>query len=210
MLDHLLIQFAKLPRLGKVKTRLAPDIGEQACLELHCQLLKHTHDVLAHTKNELGGMTVLSIDQLGAHPLINELAKHTPLTVQQGNDLGERMAYAIRWGLGLARKVIIVGSDCPVLGEGYYRQAIEALDSEPHVFVNAEDGGYVLVGATAVCDELFEGIPWGCENVMQATLQQLQSANKKAAILGPLWDVDRMADYKRLRQLHPNWPEGIK
>lgn len=201
MFDHIIIQFAKYPRLGKVKTRLAPDIGEQACLNLHVKLLHHTHERLKQSISELGGLLVLSLDQLGEHSLISEAAKYTPVVVQEGSDLGEKMANAIRWGLNLAKKVIVVGSDCPLLNTNYISQALESLNDEQHVFINAEDGGYVLVGATEVCDELFNGVPWGSEDVMQVTLQKLQLHNKQAAILGPLWDVDRIEDYKRLLDL---------
>jgi len=63
-----------------------------------------------------------------------------------------------------------------------------------------------LVGATQACDELFDDVPWGTEDVMAVTFQRLAAANKKAAILGPLWDVDRAEDFERLKQLKPNWP----
>ncbi|MFY0641742.1 MAG: TIGR04282 family arsenosugar biosynthesis glycosyltransferase [Bermanella sp.] len=206
MLDHIIIQFAKLPVLGKVKTRLSPDIGDQSCLELHRQLLQYTHDNLKLATDALGGISVLSIDQFGADSQIEEIAKTTPLLVQVGNDLGERMANAIRWGLTLANKVLIVGSDCPVLTVEYYQQALNELNHEAHVFINAEDGGYVLVGATQTCDELFKDVPWGTGDVMAATFERLGAANKKAAILGPLWDVDRIDDLHRLKQLKSNWP----
>lgn len=209
MLDHIIIQFAKLPILGKVKTRLSPDIGDQSCLELHRQLLQYTHDNLKQVTDKLGGMSVLSIDQLGADSQIEAIAKTTPLLVQQGSDLGERMANTIRWGLRLAKKVIIVGSDCPVLTVEYYKQALNELNHEAHVFINAEDGGYVLVGATQACDDLFENVPWGTDDVMAVTFERLGAANKKAAILGPLWDVDRIDDLNRLKQLKPNWPNEI-
>jgi rSAM/selenodomain-associated transferase 1 len=206
MLDHIIIQFAKLPCLGKVKTRLTPNIGEQACLDLHLQLLQFTHDNLKHVTQTLGGLSVLSLDRLGGDSTIEHIAQSTPLVVQQGDDLGARMANAIRWGLTLAKKVLIVGSDCPVLTLDYYQQALIELNHEAHVFINAEDGGYVLVGATQECDALFENVPWGTENVMAVTFERLGSANKKAAILGPLWDVDRIEDLNRLKQLKPNWP----
>lgn len=206
MFNHIIIQFAKLPRLGQVKTRLAPTLGDQACLDLHIQLLQHTHDQLTRVTQKLGGLSVLSLGQLGEHQVIERIAQQTPLVVQQGSDLGERMANGICWGLTLAKKVLIVGSDCPVLTLDHYRQALDALDDEAHVFINAEDGGYVLVGATQACDELFDNVPWGTEDVMAVTFQRLAAANKKAAILGPLWDVDRAEDFERLKQLKPNWP----
>jgi rSAM/selenodomain-associated transferase 1 len=204
MFDHIIIQFAKLPQLGQVKTRLAPAIGDQACLDLHLQLLEFTHNQLTHVTQKLGGLSVLSLNHLGEHEVIERIAQTTPVIVQKGDDLGERMANAIRWGLTLAKKVLIVGSDCPVLTLEYYQQALSELDDQPHVFINAEDGGYVLVGATQACDELFEDVPWGTEHVMAVTFERLGAANKKAAILGPLWDVDRPEDLQRLHALKLN------
>jgi rSAM/selenodomain-associated transferase 1 len=204
MFDHIIIQFAKLPQLGQVKTRLAPAIGDQACLDLHLQLLQFTHNQLTHVTQKLGGLSVLSLNHLGEQEVIERIAQTTPVIVQKGDDLGERMANAIRWGLTLAKKVLIVGSDCPVLTLEYYQQALSELDDQPHVFINAEDGGYVLVGATQVCDELFEDVPWGTEHVMAVTFERLGAANKKAAILGPLWDVDRPEDLQRLHALKLN------
>lgn len=206
MFDHIIIQFAKLPRLGQVKTRLAPAIGDEACLALHTQLLQFTHAQIVKANQALGGLSALSLNHLGEHEVIEKIAQSTPVIVQKGSDLGERMAHAIRWGLTVAKKVLIVGSDCPVLSGDYYQQALNALDDEPHVFINAEDGGYVLVGARQTCDELFQDVPWCTEDVMAVTFQRLGAANKKAAILGPLWDVDRLEDLARLKQLKPNWP----
>ena len=207
MLDHIFIQFAKLPELGKVKTRLAPDLGEEACLTLHTQLLAHTHALLQQAQQTLGGLSVLSLGQLGEHPVLNELAQSTPIIVQKGHDLGARMSHAIEWGLGIAKKVIIVGSDCPALTQEYLTQSLNALNEEDHVYINAEDGGYVLVGARKPCPELFANVPWGTGEVMAVTLQRLAQANKKAIILGPLWDVDRVDDYQRLLAKFPDWPE---
>ena len=209
MLDHIFIQFAKLPELGNVKTRLSPAIGDEACLQLHIQLLTHTHKLLQQAQQTLGGMSVLSLGKIGDDPLVASLAQQTPLMVQQGSDLGERMGNAIEWGLTLAKKVIIVGSDCPVLSLDYLSDALQALDEEDHVFINAEDGGYVLVGARKPCLELFQNVPWGSEYVMEKTLLRLQENHKKAVILGPLWDVDREEDYERLRLAFPEWPDII-
>lgn len=209
MLEHVLIQFAKLPQLGNVKTRLSPILGDDGCLQLHNELVAHTHALLRQVSVQLGGLSILSLGQLGESPLINTLGKKTPILIQHGDDLGERMANAINWGLTIAKKVIIVGSDCPALTINDISQALDALNEQANVFINAEDGGYVLVGATKNSDDLFVNVPWGSEDVMHVTLQRLQAAHKKAVILGPLWDVDREEDYQRLLTQFPNWPNTL-
>ena len=45
----LLIQFAKWPQLGRVKTRLANTIGESAALDAHIQLTQSVLATLAQT-----------------------------------------------------------------------------------------------------------------------------------------------------------------
>ena len=46
MNNNLIIVFVRTPELGKVKTRLAKAIGDQAALTIYKLLLKHTATVL--------------------------------------------------------------------------------------------------------------------------------------------------------------------
>lgn len=206
MLDFLVIQFAKLPQLGRVKTRLAPDIGHDACLALHYELLQHTHTTLQGLTQSPSTMTVLFLDQLGQDEIIDTIASGTPIMLQKGEDLGAKMANALAWGLTQAKKVCIVGSDCPVLSHDDLNQALSALNEFEMVFIAAEDGGYVLVGASQLDESVFSDVPWGGEHVMDVTLKRVAQAQVKTKVLGPLWDVDRFADYQRLLDVMPNWP----
>ncbi len=206
MLDFIVIQFAKLPQLGRVKTRLAPDIGHEACLALHYDLLQYTHTTLKGFTQSPSAMTVLFLDQLGQDDVVNTIATSTPIMLQQGADLGAKMANALAWGLTQAKKLCIVGSDCPVLSHNDLTQVLSALDESENVFIAAEDGGYVLVGASKLDAMVFKDVPWGSEQVMEVTLKRVAQAQVKTKVLGPLWDVDRFADYQRLLQVIPNWP----
>jgi len=201
-LDCIVIQFAKFPRLGGVKTRLKPLLGDDGCYELHQQLVKRVNENI----RESGFFNVLAIDQLGEHSLTNELAKSNCLLLQEGDDLGERMKNAIVWGLQKAKKVIIVGSDCPVIKESHLNLVSEKLNSNTHVFIPAEDGGYVLIACTQVSPEIFKGVSWGSDMVMQQTCEKLINARQQTFYCDPLWDVDRPEDYQRLKQVFCHWP----
>ena len=203
-LDCIVIQFAKYPRLGGVKTRLKPLLGDEGCYLLHQQLLKQVNANI----NDSGFFNVLALDQLGEHPVVNELAMKNCLILQEGNDLGERMKNAMHWGLKRAEKVIIVGSDCPMIKAQHLNLITEKLNSASHAFIPAEDGGYVLIACTQVLPEIFEGIAWGTEHVMQQTRDKLQQAKQSAFYAEPLWDVDRPEDYHRLKQNFVNWPNS--
>ena len=203
-LDSIIIQMARFPELGCVKTRLNPELGEQGSLNLYLQLLRHVHDQAQQSQFT----HVVALDKFGDHFLVNELAKQTAMILQQGDDLGERMFHAINWGLTLAYKVILIGSDCVVLNGGHFNQVIRALDDHSHAFIPAEDGGYVLVAATEAYEPIFKDIEWGTEVVMDQTKKALELGDKKAAYFSPLWDVDVAEDYHRLRSLYPNWPNS--
>ena len=203
-LDCIVIQFAKFPRLGGVKTRLKPLLGDDGCYELHQQLLTQVNKNIY----ESGLFNVLAIDQLGEQETIQKLATQNCLLLQVGVDLGERMKNAMLWGLKRANKVIIVGSDCPVIKTPHLLEVIEKLNTAKHVFIPAEDGGYVLIACTEVLPSIFENMPWGTDQVMAKTRDKLQNAQQSARYCEPLWDVDRAEDYHRLIKFYPKWPNG--
>jgi len=203
----LIIQFAKIPQAGKVKTRLQPFLGEAGCLQLHKNLVRHTacqiqSFVQQNIAQRRAALFVGHAPQVQDQVFLtaNEFAAMT-LQVQTGETLGARMAAAFEWGLQQADKVILVGSDCPVITPQHYAAVEQALDEHDFAFIPAEDGGYVLVAARKIYPMMFDGIAWGTDQVWAQTQQRIQG--ESVAVLTPLWDVDREADFNRLSQTIP-------
>ena len=193
--DILLIQFARTPVRGGVKTRLVPALGEAGACELHAELVRHSCRQLLDAA--LGPVELwVSGDQ--RHTLFAECLRMGASSVreQQGDDLGERMLQALQDGLERFGRVLLVGSDCPGLDAGYLQDAADALAETPLVFGPALDGGYVLVGATAVCSELFTDIAWGEASVLTATLARADALGWPVATLAPRADIDRPEDLR--------------
>ena len=114
--------------------------------------------------------------------------------VQEGQDLGARMAYAARSALTRAESVILVGTDCPDLSPEFLKAAIAGLEHQDAVLGPALDGGYVLLGLRSVESSLFERMPWGSDRVAYVTEQRLDALGWQWSRLAPLRDVDRPED----------------
>lgn len=195
--DACMIVFARAPQRGKVKTRLAAGIGDEAALAVYRRLLRHTLETLADSR--LAPVEMHVAGSL-AHPDIRALAMQTRagLVAQRGADLGERMHYAIDRALQTRERVLLVGSDCPVLDKTYLKEAFQRLAGGSDVVIGpGEDGGYVLIGATRIDPRIFRDILWGSDTVMAETRRTLQRANMNFHELDTLWDIDRPEDYRR-------------
>jgi rSAM/selenodomain-associated transferase 1 len=120
--------------------------------------------------------------------------------VQSGEDLGRRMSRAFDHAFAAGRQLIVVGSDCPALTPAHLRAAARALAFDDAVFTPAEDGGYVLVGLARRMAAVFQRIEWSTDRVMADTRDRLREAGARWRELPVLWDVDRPADYARLRR----------
>lgn len=189
----LLIQFAREPVAGQVKTRMIPALGEDEACELHCELVRWTtHCLLA---SGIGSVR-LAVTGDTQHPLFLDcLASGVDdVLPQQGADLGERMFTAIRDALESYQRVILVGSDCPGLDAGYLEQAVTALDTSPLVLGPAQDGGYVLIGARHISQALFKGVEWGTDQVFQQTVARLAGLGWDWRELPLRSDIDRPED----------------
>jgi glycosyltransferase A (GT-A) superfamily protein (DUF2064 family) len=96
--------------------------------------------------------------------------------------------------------VVIVGSDSPSLPADRLRTAVHLLRSGgvDGVIGPSEDGGYYLLGLHVPCPELFVGVAWSTERVLAETLERAARAGRRLAVLAPWYDVDTMADLRRL------------
>ena len=199
-----ILVFAKAPLAGSVKTRLIPLLGAEGAAALHLQLLDHA---LATARDAATGPLQLWCAPDPAHPALQAAAAahRATLHLQQGPDLGARMAHAFSNSLRVHRHALCIGVDCPALTPQHLRDARGALrDGHDAVFVPAEDGGYALAGLSCAAPELFEGIAWGGSQVMAQTRDRLRAAQLRWHELETLWDVDRPEDLQRLRT--SGWP----
>lgn len=192
-----LVVFARQPVAGRVKTRLALGIGEQAA----CMAYQH---LLTGTLETAVGSRLCPVELwLDATPepdwLAETLARY-PLCVrlQSGRGLGERMAHAFSETLQQTKFCILIGTDCPVLDTGYLQGACDALSAGTDIVIGpAEDGGYVLIGLRDHRPALFASIPWSTGQVMQATRRVISQRRWRHQELPELWDVDHPADWTR-------------
>jgi rSAM/selenodomain-associated transferase 1 len=191
--NTLLIQFARSPVVGRVKTRMIPHLSPQQACDLHEQLVLWTCHTLVEAK--LGAVELAVAGDAG-HPLFSRCLELgvSALTLQPGQDLGENMYSGIAAGLSRYDRVVLVGSDCPSLDAHYLASALRALDRAPLVLGPAADGGYVLIGARQITPALFEGIPWGTGTVYAETLARLRQAGWNWEALDVLQDIDRPRD----------------
>jgi len=117
---------------------------------------------------------------------------------QSAGDLGERMYQCFRGLLQRYQHVVLVGSDCPYLDTKHVAAVVQELRDKPCVLTPAEDGGYVLIALSRVCEALFQDVPWGGDRVLAVTEEKLQSLGWDYHLMEPLMDVDTAEDLVQL------------
>lgn len=189
-----LILFTRWPEPSRAKTRLIPALGAEGAADLHGRMTRQTAGrawafcassgtrlVVAHE----GGKAERMRDWLG--PLSFEK--------QSSGELGTRLTQAmLRAYTTGAKRVVIIGSDCPSLNETHLRAAFDRLETHDLVLLPVSDGGYALIGMSQPHQCLFQDIPWSTPGVTEATLRQANRLRLSAALLKPLDDVDEPTD----------------
>lgn len=204
-----LIQFAKWPCPGQVKTRLEPALGRDGALAAHIRLTLAVLEQLVAS----GYPVTMAWDRALAIPPAEAAAilwfmesRGVASGTQQGRDLGERMTHALTSALADADRVMIIGSDCPSVDAGYIEQARQALEQADVVFGPSDDGGYVLIGARRTMPAMLAGVEWGSERALEQSIAAARKAGLHVASLAPRWDVDEPADWDRFLSMTAQSP----
>ena len=179
----LLIVFARAPRLGAVKRRLAREAGDLAALRFHRAMLRSLARRLGRDRR---WRTVLAVT-----PDRARFPSPLPRMPQGRGDLGERMTLALARD---RRRAVLVGSDIPGIGADDIAAAFRALGGRADaVFGPAEDGGYWLVGLGPRRPAApFRGVRWSGPHALADTLANCRG--RRVALLRRLRDVDGAAD----------------
>lgn len=196
-MKHILIVFAKEPKEGRVKTRLASHLSQQECLMLYKELLKNTVGLARKVKYSRRIMAYDSNNH--SVPFLKKIASDFEFYKQKGKNLGARMFDAFKTFITNGANVVIIGSDSPNLPGSYIDRAFDELSKNDIVLGPAYDGGYYLIGLRKPCKEIFEDIKWSSSSVFEKTLEKAVNLKKKVAVLDFWYDVDTPEDLRYLR-----------
>mmetsp|Transcript_323 Transcript_323/g.857 ORF Transcript_323/g.857 Transcript_323/m.857 type:complete len:250 (-) Transcript_323:111-860(-) len=199
--------FAKPPRPGRAKTRLAAKIGDEAACSLATAFIS---DFIALASKYPWAYPVLATTEDGlpedsfpaaAFP-VGVSPRSVPRWVQPDGDLGAKIEGIVRRGLEKAEAVICCGADSPGRPEERLEMAAQALrDGSDAVLGPTEDGGYDILALKGCPEGLLAELPWSQPTTFDASRRRLEERGLRVAVLERWWDVDEVEDLERLRTL---------
>ncbi len=199
--------FARVPALGRVKSRLAASVGDAHALGLYTWLGARVVRGLTDEPARTWDVHVAYTPADGDAAVRAWLGPVEGTSPQVDGDLGARMAAAVDEGLAAGyRAVVLVGTDCAAVTASRVAEAIRALADHDAVLGPATDGGYYLLGMSRRLP-VFDGVAWSTETVAEATRARLTAAGGHWLELATETDVDTEADLRALRGLPdaPGW-----
>lgn len=191
-----IIIFAKYPKHGNVKTRLAKTLGEAFATNFYVRCSEHTFkECLKLSKHSVSFL--FYPDKEHSLELKSWAGKNFIYKIQDGKDLGARMRNAFTEVFkNNFEKVLIVGTDIPDLSSGLINQALSELDKNEIVIGPSTDGGYYLLGMKKFHPDLFNNIQWSSEEVLNKTLNIINQLDLNFNLLPKLMDIDTEEDLK--------------
>lgn len=195
MSNPLIMVFVRNPELGRVKTRLAKSIGDQAALETYKILSKHTSKIISEIDSD---QLIFYSDKIQDNDVWT--TTNCKKQIQTKGDLGQKMLAAFQYGFSLGyQKILIIGSDLYSLRPKHIESAFEQLENYDVVIGPALDGGYYLLGLNFIIPKIFKQKQWSTSSVLKETLSDLKEFNVN--LLEPLNDIDTYEDLKKEPQL---------
>lgn len=193
-----LIVFVKNAIEGHVKTRLAKTIGQGPALSVYRHMQNHLAQWLMDVPFEVhifySSFIPVEPTDMWSSPNFNK-------NVQKGVDLGERMHHAFQQLLEVYQNVLLIGSDIAGLNLNILEEGFEQLSRYDIVVGPAKDGGYYLIGMKQTAPSIFQNMTWSHENVLQDTIEKIQSIGLSFHLLPGLSDVDTYEDWVQNRHL---------
>jgi len=200
----------KAPRAGLVKTRMSPPLSGQQAAELHAHLLGDVLAATAEFAHDLGLRALVAVYPEDARP---EVAVSCPpafdVVEQRGCDLAERMAWAVNEAAASgATRILLRGSDCPLLDGGTLARALEELEECDLVLCPDFEGGYDLIGLKRPAPALFDH-PMSTSSVLDDTLAAASALGLQARLLTPHFSLDRVTDFAHLARARSREAESL-
>jgi rSAM/selenodomain-associated transferase 1 len=199
VIQRQLVVMLKVPRPGRVKTRLGSEIGMVDA----AWWFRHQVTRLLRRLDDPRWSMVLAVapDREGLNSPV--WPAHLERMPQGGGDLGARMARVMR--LRPPGPVCIIGGDIPGIEKSHVLRAFRALGDHDAVFGPAPDGGYWLTGLKRMTKppaRLFQNVRWSSAAALEDSMRSL--AGCRIALIDRLSDVDTAADLANAAHIFRN------
>ena len=186
--------FVRHPVPGRVKTRLARALGDEAACDLYRAMVV---DCIAAARACGLPLFLFHDGQVAAGLPPEWTGAADTVFRQEGVSLGERMSAAFERSFAAgAEGVILTGSDIPGIDADLLRSALESIEHHDAVFAPALDGGYCLVASRSgrFNSGIFREIPWSTPRVLDMTVAACAAHGVSYRLLEPRQDIDTMDD----------------
>lgn len=195
-----LVIFASAPEKGRVKSRIAADLGPDEALTAYRTLAEHAvaaashvewcRKTIAYSPNEKGD---------AMRDWFGDLFDYCP---QGDGDLGRRMLSVLERSLAdEAERVVLIGVDCPGVNDTVISEAFTRLDQADVVIGPSFDGGYYLIGMKKAHKPLFTDIPFGTGDTLQKTLSTARREGIRVSLLEWKRDVNTGEAWRSVAKL---------
>lgn len=193
-----LLVFAKAPRPGEVKTRLANDMGPAGSPDFEgaAALYRRMGRLVVDNVAQAPVTLTVCYDPPGAETEMRDWlgAAATRYWSQGEGDLGERLSRMFVRAFEAAGPVVVIGTDTPAAGADTVARALAALDTADVVLGPSRDGGYYLLALRELRPALFAGISWSTESVLAETAARARALGLGVTFLEVETDVDTAGD----------------
>jgi rSAM/selenodomain-associated transferase 1 len=215
-----IVLMAKAPREGYVKTRLTAAYDAREVVQLSECMLRDTVALVqalsrVHIAVMCPGEDVADIEA--------RLPAEVQVVGQRGSGLAAALFSAFECFVPGFRRVIALDTDSPHLPLAILESAFDRLETNDLVVGPTEDGGYYLVGASAMHPRIFDSTQLGTRNARDALLANARALGLSVSFTEPWYDVDEPADLRRLAadlRIEParaprtatllaSWPPGV-
>ena len=198
MIRHLVI-FARAPQPGRVKRRMARDVGALAAARFYRATL--TGQLRRMTRGARWQVWLfVTPDTELCHPAWRLAGVRLNVRPQGPGDLGQRMLKPFK--TLPPGPVVLVGSDIPAMQPSHIAQAFRLLGRHDLVFGPARDGGFWLIGARRLrpmLRTLFTGVRWSTRHALADTRANIP-ATISVELAATLDDIDTARDLRAFQR----------
>ncbi|WP_205620094.1 TIGR04282 family arsenosugar biosynthesis glycosyltransferase [Fundidesulfovibrio putealis] len=196
-----LLFMLRAPLHGKVKTRLAREVGHDAALALYKAFVEDMLDSL----DGCGADIAFFVEPgEGIGEMRAWLGDGRVYVPQCHGNLGDRMRAAFEWAFGAEyTAAACIGSDIAVLSHWHAKSLVRLMRSEPALIGPSPDGGYWTIGfgRKSYLPQAFESMPWSTPELFGITMGVMQPL--QPATLPELADIDTLEDLRALVRARP-------